>query len=70
MTVCKAQPQSTTSDFSVEAEMNIREVNVNSQRTQILKEGRVVDQNSTTTKEVRFCNANVLAHHFESLKDI
>ena len=32
--------------------MNIREVNVNSQRTQILKEGRVVDQNSTTTKEV------------------
>ena len=47
------QPQSyTTSDFSVEAEMNIREVNVNSQRTQILKEGRVVDQNSTTTKEV------------------
>ena len=34
--------------------MNIREVNVNSQRTQVLKEGRVVDQNSTTTKEVRF----------------
>ena len=42
--------------------MNIREVNVNSQRTQILKEGRVVDQNSTTTKEVRFPNANVLAY--------
>ena len=41
------------SHFSVEAEMNIREVNVNSQRTQVLKEGRVVDQNSTTTKEVR-----------------
>ena len=40
--------QSASSDFSVEAEMNIREVNVNSQRTQILKEGRVVDQNSTT----------------------
>ena len=34
--------------------MNIREVNVNSQRTQVLKEGRVVDQNSTTTKEVSF----------------
>ena len=41
------------SNYSVEAEMNIREVNVNSQRTQVLKEGRVVDQNSTTTKEVR-----------------
>ena len=38
--------------------MNIREVNVNSQRTQILKEGRVVDQNSTTTKEVRLQIAN------------
>ena len=57
--------QSTSSDFSVEAEMNIREVNVNSQRTQILKEGRVVDQNSTTTKEVRFLKANVLSYHFD-----
>ena len=47
-------PQVSASHFSVEAEMNIREVNVNSQRTQVLKEGRVVDQNSTTTKEVSF----------------
>ena len=42
----------TDPSFSVEAEMNIREVNVNSRKTQLLKEGKVVDQNSTTTKEV------------------
>ena len=50
--------------------MNIREVNVNSQRTQILKEGRVVDQNSTTTKEVRSPNAKVMAlQHIEPLSN-
>jgi hypothetical protein len=33
--------------------MSVREVNVNSSKTQVIKSGEVIDANSTCTKEIR-----------------